>query len=127
VNRTNPVLAVQDIYNDRGAVIVPEGTKIDELVSNKIARFTLRIPLDLSVNLEYLIPPKQLYTDIQKAPTALPYELDDLYMAFKYDLIRQCGNYSLFPLLSQKLTVLRDRLQQVYERTQTITGMALSS
>ncbi|MFT6122012.1 MAG: hypothetical protein ACJAWS_001635 [Oleiphilaceae bacterium] len=64
MNRTNPVLAVQDIYNDRGAVIVPEGTKIDELVSNKIARFTLRIPLDLSVNLEYLIPPKQLYTDI---------------------------------------------------------------
>jgi hypothetical protein len=126
VNRTNPVLAVQDIYNDRGAVIVPEGTQIDELVSNKIARFTLRTPLELSVNLEYLIPPKQLYTDIQKAPIALLDELDELYVAYKKELIRQCGNYSLFPLLSQKLTVLRDRLPQVYEHTQTITGMALS-
>ena len=83
VNKTNPVLALEDIYNDRGAVIVPEGTPIDEVVSNKIARFALRTPIELSVNLQHPIPPKQIYTDIQKAPIALLDELDDLYLAYK--------------------------------------------
>lgn len=126
VNKTNPVLALVDIYNDRGAVIVPKGTQIDEVVSDKIARFTLGTPLELSVNLEFPILPKELYTDIQKAPISLLDELDDLYVAYKQELMRQCGNYSLFPLLSQKLTVLRDRLPQVYEYTQSVTGIALS-
>tara|TARA_R110001592_G_scaffold114997_2_gene315201 strand:+ start:2770 stop:4113 length:1344 start_codon:yes stop_codon:yes gene_type:complete len=126
LNKTNPVLAAEDIYNERGAIIVPKGTQIDEGVSNKIARFSLRTPLELSVNLKHLITPKQFYTDIQKAPITLLDDLDDLYVAYKKELMRQCGNYSLFPLLSQKLTVMRDRLPQVYQYTQSITGIALS-
>ncbi len=126
LNKTNPVLAAEDICNELGAIIVSKGTQIDENVSNKIARFSLRTPLELSVNLQYLIPPKQFYSDIQKAPITLLDELDDLYEDYRKELIRQCGNYALFPLLSQKLTVLRDRLPQVYHYTQTITGIAMS-
>lgn len=126
LNKSNPVLAAEDIYNERGAIIVPKGTQIDEEVSNKIAFFSLRSPLELSINLKYPIPPKQVYSDIQQAQIALLDELDDLYESYKKELIRQCGNYSLFPLLSQKLTVLKDRLPEVYQYTQSITGIALS-
>ncbi len=126
VNKTNPVLAAEDIYNERGAIIVPKGTQIDETTSNKIALFSLRSPIELSVNLKYLIPPKEFYSDIQQAPIRLVDKLDDLYDSYNKELIRQCGNYSLFPLLSQKLTVMRDRLPIVYQYTQCITGIALS-
>lgn len=126
VNKTNPVVATEDIYNELGALIIPKGTQINEDVSNKIAMFSLRSPLELSVNLEHPIPPKQFYSDIQQAPITLLDEVDDLYEAYRKELMRQCGNYASFPLLSQKLTVLQDRLPQIYQHTQTITGIALS-
>ena len=123
VNKYNPVMTTQSICNSQGAIVIPEGTYITEDVANKIARFKLNLPIELQVNLATSLSPHQLFNDIQLAQKNILGEY--LQPSISKELVRQCGLISVYPLLSQKLTVFADRLPQKYASTQSATGLAI--
>ncbi len=126
VNKGNRVLTTEDVYSDKGAVIVPKGTLLTPEIANKIARFKLSTPLEMQVNLEKIITPKTLHDEVhsisrQYAAIGLPIAPD-----FSKVLARHCIRLSEFPLVTQKLTVLRERLPIVYRNALITSGLALS-
>ncbi|MFV1873067.1 MAG: HD-GYP domain-containing protein [Oleiphilus sp.] len=124
VNKSNSVKAIEDIRNEKGAIIVPKGAEITQEMSNKIARFKLSTPLESSINLEKVITPKLLHqkiTEINKRLNLEPKALD----LFKPKLVRHCQLYGNHPLLAQKLTVLAERLPEVYNNTMITSNLAL--
>lgn len=115
VNKTNPVVTRDDVCNSLGATIVPKGTYITEDVANKIARFELLQPLELLVSLSSTLSPGQLYQDYQASYASLSKEGIPVHPQVSKELALRCGQYGVYPLLAQKLTVLSERLPNIYE------------
>jgi len=115
VNKTNPVVTSENICNKLGATIVPKGTFITEDVANKIARFELLQPLELLVSLSNTIAPKKLHQDILSAYESLSKEGISIHPEVSKELALRCSQYGVYPLLAQKLTVLSERLPNIYE------------
>ena len=124
VNKTNTVRATEDILNEKGAIVVPKGAEITQEMSNKIARFKLSSPLESSINLEKVITPSILYKEITKINDKLNL-LPEVLKVFEPKLVRQCKLYGEHPLLAQKLTVLSERLPEVYINTMATINIAL--
>jgi HD-GYP domain-containing protein (c-di-GMP phosphodiesterase class II) len=123
VNKHNPVITTQNICNSKGAIVVPEGTRVTEDVANKIARFQLELPIELQVSLASTVSPSELFEAIRKAQGRVLKGLDrpDLTK----ELIRQCGLIGAYPLVSQKMTVFSERLPGRFNATQSAAGFAV--
>ncbi|MDX1452344.1 MAG: HD domain-containing phosphohydrolase [Oleiphilaceae bacterium] len=126
VNKNNEVKTTEDIRNDQGAVIVPKGTAVTPAIASKIARFKLSRPLEAQVNLERVITPQKLQSDIARVMS----EDAGLGMpnlpGFKDKLAHHCHRYAEYPMLTQKLTVLSERLPRVYRNALLTSTTALS-
>ncbi len=125
VNKTNQVLTTEDICNDKGMIIVPKGTPITPDVAEKIARFKLLAPLENSVNLDKTITPKRLHHDITKINAAYQKLGASSIAPINDKLKKQCMAYGNYPLLSQKLTVMAERLPRVYKDSLLTSVLAL--
>ncbi len=123
VNETNQVITTEDICSNQGATIVPQGTVLTREVSDKIARFSLLWPLELQVRLESSIPPSQLFSDILTLQKRMFRFADTPALASALRL--RCGELASFPLLTQKLTVLAERMPERYGKTQSVSSFAL--
>lgn len=124
VNKTNTVRATEDIRNEKGAIVVPKGSEITQEMSNKIARFKLSAPLESSINLEKVITPSILHKEIIQINEKLNL-VPEILSVFEPKLVRQCELYGKHPLLAQKLTVLSERLPEVYKNTVITSNLAL--
>ncbi len=124
VNKTNTVRATEDILNEKGAIVVPKGAEITQEMSNKIARFKLSVPLESSINLDNVITPQILHKEITQINEKLNL-LPEVLKVFSPKLVRQCKLYGGHPLLAQKLTVLAERLPEVYKNTIITSNLAL--
>ncbi len=124
VNKTNTVRTTEDIRNENGAIIVPKGTEITHDTSNRIARFKLSAPLETYINLENVITPAILHKEIIRLNDSLNHDPKAL-KALAPKLIQQCKLYGKYPLLVQKLTVLSERLPEVYRNAIITSNIAL--
>lgn len=126
VSKNNKVVLEQDIYNERGVLVVKKGVQVDRKLAEKIAKHKLLKPIDTSISLQISLSPKR-YLEL------FSQRLDNL------DLSGSVRNHSIFeyalkaftlltryPLVAQKLTVLAERLPEVFGRSLTTSVLALA-
>ncbi|MFN3237651.1 MAG: HD-GYP domain-containing protein [Pseudomonadales bacterium] len=125
VNKTNSVVATQNIYNEQGALIVPEGASISAETAKRIALHKLNQPLELSVSVETTVTRQDMVKELGTLPSSP--ELVEIFTSelstrlFK-EAVVQLDQY---PLVVQKLTVMRQCLPGCYKNA--ILGAAVSA
>lgn len=118
VSQHNEVLAQEDIYNEFGVLLLAKGSSISNTTAARLSNHTLTKPVDEVVRLTHSINNqtlldefKQLFT--QNSDFSAIQKLND-----GDDLLRHLCVAQPFPLpLLQKLTVLKDRFPEAYQRT----------
>ena len=107
-----------DVLNQQGAILIPKGGNLDGNLADKISRHQLQQPLENCVYLHNQLSAKQLmsfYNAIfSKHPNFSKFHqssnLNDL-------LIEGCEYYQQFPILKQKMTVLKIQLPKLFKQS----------
>lgn len=125
VNKRNSVVASEDIYNDNGMLLLRKGMTINEQASKCLSVHRLIKPLEKSIALESSINPKQLMSDYEKSLLKnLDYKKIYNYSESDSILPKLCDKINQFPLIVQKITVLKDRLPEEYEKAIIVAWFA---
>ena len=125
VSKKNIVTLVEDVFNDRGILVVKKGTEVDQAFAQKIAKHKLFKPLDQSISL----------TESLNQRTCLEFlirRLEDMslsYVARKSGLLGEASEafhlLTQYPLITLKLTVLSERMPEVFGRALITSVMVL--
>lgn len=117
VNNTQEVITTEDIRAQNGMTLVKKGTRVTAEVAQRILQHKLLKPIEAQVKLENTLDTQSLrqhleqlfrkYTDLQHINQA---------HAFENKLADLLEKIDLNVLLYQKLTVLSERLPDVYEK-----------
>lgn len=118
VNKTNAVVASQDIFNGNGLLVARAGCRITEHVSDIIVQHKLVTPLEESVKLENSLT----NTAINKAIAEVLIKYPDLGKIhetcnFQKQLDRILSSSILKSILLQELTVMRECFPVHFEKT----------
>lgn len=116
VNKSNEVLATEDIVNSKGVLIAAKGTRIDACAANRLIQHKLLKPLEQQIQLKKSLDGNRLYgafLDLLKTYKDLAAINDALDFATTYEgLLRRPHP----PLIVQKLSVLAVRLPEWFEK-----------
>ncbi len=126
VNESNAVVAMEDIRNTDGVVILKQGSRVSDEVVDRLLRFKLLRAIEDSVGLDSMLSGEQLYSDIKVL-------CDDyvggseLYQSANIDeeLNQRCQLIDQYQPLAQKLTVHRSQYSERYKRSQMCAWMSL--
>jgi len=126
VSKNNKVILTEDVFNLRGILVVKKGVEIDKVFAQKIAKHKLLKPLDNSISLSSTLNQRTSF----KIFTS---RLDDMKLS---DIVRHNGMYNdakeafhlltQYPLITQKITVLAERMPDVFARSLLTSVVALS-
>ena len=126
VNKSREVIAKDDIFNDRGVLLVKKGKPITPEITQAIVQFKLLKPIQDSITIKNELSGDDLLTDLTQLINADP-SLANIQL--RYDLVslleQQCKRYDSFAMLRQKITVMSERLPTIYERTLCCSWLAL--
>ena len=117
-NDRKPVVVQEDICSAQGDLLVPKGTALSRRITDRIVSFRLMRPLEESVQITQEIDGPGLGRRLQRVLRQHP-RLEGLFHRLDLSLALQqaCSDYQSFALLRQKLTVLAERLPQIYQRS----------
>ncbi|NVJ62062.1 MAG: hypothetical protein HWE27_16850 [Gammaproteobacteria bacterium] len=124
VNKTNKVISQEDIRNDKGAIIVPKGKQITPEISARLATHKLAKTLDQVVGIENVVTGKTVFEDLLKIPTHQDVKKAISSALSKEKFARELLVLDDFPVIEQRLTVLKSRYFEIY--TKTILGCHFS-
>lgn len=115
VNKKQPVVTNQHIFNEQGLLLLAEGASLDEKRSQVLLQHKLVKPLEHCVGIAQSLDGQQLFTYLNKFAQNLP----GLYAVtnndgYQKNLRLACQFYEKFPLLQQNLTVLALRAKHLY-------------
>jgi hypothetical protein len=118
VSKTNPVETTKDVYNDKGALVVPKGRVIDQSVKVQLIKHKLKEPLIACIGVKNSIGANDLYNDINEALLQNE-DLNRIHDSLQIDgkLIESCKYYATFAILIQKITVMRERFPEIYQKS----------
>jgi hypothetical protein len=118
VSKKNPVETTKDVYNDKGALVVPKGRVIDQSVKVQLIKHKLKEPLIACIGIKNSIGANDLYNDINEILLKNK-DLNFIHDRLQVDgkLINCCKFYANFPILIQKITVMRERFPEIYEKS----------
>ncbi|MFT5083166.1 MAG: hypothetical protein ACI9Y1_001206 [Lentisphaeria bacterium] len=129
VNAFNPVIANENICNQKGVLLISKGTRFSRSQADLIVNHRLIKPLEHSVDIEHSLAAKGLFDLLRKTFTQLPglnavINNESVQSAIK----RFCRFYEKHPLLRQKLTVLSQQLPEIYYQSlfSSMAGVALA-
>ncbi|HRH77511.1 MAG TPA: HD domain-containing phosphohydrolase [Cellvibrionaceae bacterium] len=116
VNEVSRVVAIEDIRNVQGQLLVAKGGEIDNRLAEKVLRFKLLRPIEDSVAIENEF-------NVESLLRRIDYFLEaDPFLKFLKDLMPPlvikscCEAFCRFAVLRQKLTVLAIQLPIVFEQ-----------
>ncbi|MBL4629680.1 MAG: hypothetical protein JKY14_00420 [Paraglaciecola sp.] len=126
VSKKNKVLIAEDIYNEKGVLVVARGVEIDQSVAQKIAKHKLAKPVEHSIALSQTLSQKNTYRMYTNR-----LESNGLLESSKQSGLLQDAAFvlpllNLYPLVAEKVTVLAMRFPQVFGRAIT-TGVLSAS
>jgi HD-GYP domain-containing protein (c-di-GMP phosphodiesterase class II) len=117
VNENNEVVSTEDILNERGVLLVKKGTRLTRDVAQRLRQHALDKPLENQVQISNSLTRDHLaghfyklfdkYDDVKHVHKALRYNQD-------FDLLLQ--SWDFHPVISQKLTVLLERMPVEFEK-----------
>lgn len=118
VSGERSVTASDDIYNSNGALLVKKGTPISTEITRRIVNFKLSKPIEASVNISNEIDSHQLQQDFSELLRS-DATLQQLFYRQDLTLLlqSQCNYYQQFSFVRQKMTVLAERMPEVYQRS----------
>jgi HD-GYP domain-containing protein (c-di-GMP phosphodiesterase class II) len=118
VNGTRSVLANEDIFNADGMLLVKKGTEISPEVARRIANFKLLKPLESGISIANEIDGAHLHKDLARVLRGDTI-LRNLCHGQGLMLLmqNQCNHYQQYAPLRQKMTVLAERMPDVYQRS----------
>ncbi len=126
INDTRQVIAKEDIFNDRGVLLVKKGNAITAAASRAIVQFKLIKPLQDSITIENEISAKDL---LHNFSTLLAKDdiLQSIHTRYNLNplLELQCSYYANIPMLKQKMTVMSERMAETFGRTLSCTWLSL--
>jgi HD-GYP domain-containing protein (c-di-GMP phosphodiesterase class II) len=113
----HPIHIEVDICNGQGAVIVPKGRHFDLELAERLSEHTLQEPLENCIQLDELVNAQELMqlfkagieTDQNIALFHERWQLNSL-------LAKSCEFYGQFPLLMQKMTVLKYEMPHLFKQ-----------
>jgi putative nucleotidyltransferase with HDIG domain len=118
VNRRREVAATEDIYNSDGLLLVKKGTPITPDITRRIINFKLQRSLESSVSIANEIDGNRLHKEFASL-LRQDQALYNLSHRQGLDLVlqSQCNRVQQYPFLRQKLTVLVERMPELYQRS----------
>lgn len=127
VNKTNSVIATEDILNSNGMLLVKKGCAIKSETALRMLNHKLLKPLETSISVADCITGQHLYDDIYNMIARRP-DCRAIHTVLKLEstLLTQVQRYSTHDLLVQKMTVLSLRLQREYEKALFCAWFALA-
>ncbi|RLT97400.1 HD-GYP domain-containing protein [Ketobacter sp.] len=125
---TREVIASEDIYNAQGALVIQKGTRINRQMSDRIVKFKLLKPIESSVNVDNALTPQELYRDLQEQIQKYP-EIKQIHDALALEKPFKQLSLELvkYPVVRQKLTVMREQMRDLYNQTLCITWLSLAT
>ena len=125
VSKSNKVILTEDVFNHRGVLVVKKGVEVNKSFALKIAKHKLLQPLERSISLTSTLNYRTSFEFFTS-------RLDDMQLS---DIVRHNGMYSdaleafhfltQYPLIIQKLTVLAERMPDVFGRSLLKSVIAL--
>jgi HD-GYP domain-containing protein (c-di-GMP phosphodiesterase class II) len=126
VNKSRSVIAKDDIFNDRGVLLVKKGNPITPEITQAIMQFKLLKPIQDSITIKNEIGGVELYETTLKIIEGEA-SLIAIHKRYALDALlkSQFLSYDQFPMLRQKLTVMAERLPEIYRRTLCCTWLSV--
>jgi HD-GYP domain-containing protein (c-di-GMP phosphodiesterase class II) len=118
VNKTRQVVATEDIFNERGVLLVKKGSPITPKTTQAIIAFKLTKPLQDTIAIATEINARNLFDDFMKL-IEQDSSLKQIHARYNLHqlLERHCQEYDNFSLMRQKITVMSERLPDIYKRS----------
>lgn len=120
------IIASEDIFNEQGLLLVRKGAPINQKIADKIVRFKLIKPIESSVDIENSVSAQDLYRDIS---TSVKHheQINTLYQRINIDAILKhlCAQYGKYPIIRQKLTVMREQMPKLYWQSIGVTWLSV--
>ena len=125
VSANNKIVLTEDVYNERGVLVVKKGVEVDKVFAQKIAKHKLLKPLDNTIALTSTLNHRTSFEFFTS-------HLDDMSLS---EIVRHNGMYNdaldafhlitRYPMITQKLTVLAERMPDVFARSLLTSVLAL--
>jgi HD-GYP domain-containing protein (c-di-GMP phosphodiesterase class II) len=126
VSKSNKVILEEDVFNQRGVLVVKKGMEVDKVFAQKIAKHKLLKPLDHCISLTSRLNQRTSFEFFTQ-------RLNDMQLS---DIVHHNGMYNdameafhlltQHPLVTQKLTVLAERMPDVFARSLLTSVIAMS-
>lgn len=125
VSSTNEVVAVDNIYNKFGVLLVPKGTAIEHRVQEFLVGHKMQSQLDELLTVQGCLTNALLEQEFQKFLTKFP-DLTQIHqnLNFASTLNQLCAVKQIPRVLLQKLTIMKIQLPGVFEQTLFSTWLA---
>ncbi len=105
-----------DIKNAQGAVLVPKGSLLDNHLAEKICSHHLELPLEHCIKLDSLVTGNEILSMYQSMLGKLQdFELFHKRWTLNPLLSKACQYYEQFPLIMQKMTVLKLQMPEKFK------------
>lgn len=111
------ITASEDIYNERGVLLIKQGTRINTHTAKKLHKHHLNKPLDEVIRISETLTNEMLLGAMQKLLHRYP-DIHQVHKASKFETrLAQLFRFRALPLaLQQKLTVMSENLPDAFAR-----------
>lgn len=117
VSTQNEVTTTEDIYNERGVLLVKKGSRVDQNASTRLIKHRLTRPLEQQVQIRNTINRNTLFDSFQELFGKYP-DLRQVHLSAKaeqdFDLF--VHTWDMPPVLAQKLTVMQTQMNSEFEK-----------
>lgn len=124
---SHKVIALSDICNVQGAVIIPKHSIINSQLAEKISHYDLYEPLENCIELDRYVDDAVLLSIYQNAFSQHEYlKLFHQKWGLAPILKSACYGYQTYPLLVQKLTIMKSLLPALFKQALCSAYLALA-
>ncbi|MEE8056452.1 MAG: HD domain-containing phosphohydrolase [Pseudomonadales bacterium] len=106
VNNSNPVIVTENVLDEDGALLLKQGSRINEQATERLLKFKLLKPIEESIGLENSLTGDRIHQEMLLSCNQNPTS-KALYESCQFDdvLQKMCQSVEQYPILIQKLTV----------------------
>ena len=125
VNQHNKVVVSKDIFNNNGVLVVKKGVEVNQSLTLRIAKHKLSSPIDGSIALSNSLSYEKLISTFEQRLEALNI-LEHVKQIDIFDEVSKAfALIGKYPLIIQKLSILEDRMPDIFSSSLTSSAMVL--
>ncbi len=116
-NKTRDVVSIENIYNRHGQLVVPKDVNIDHECSRRILQHRLRKPLEEQIQVKDALNTQLFYVEYSHfLESHRDIFAAQRHLRFTKDLERLIKDLHLPPVIAQKMTVMKLRLPDQFQK-----------